>query len=290
MKTHPGLMSISDFSLYCGTTRQALQYYDRINLLKPFQRGSQGYRYYHSLQGHEVRLIHSLQRSGCSLDEVEDILNSPDIDTLESHILEKQKALELELQKVRREQIFLMRFYRFLNWAGRFPLDTPGIYRSNRPMHLCEVVQVESCAPYTYSYYEMVTQYADYCRGHHSVQVYPYVLYVDPDNLWGDRCFSKVLCFPEDMETPAEHAYIAPSGDYLCLRDHPDQGKDIRPAAYEKLFAYMDAHGLRPSGGSLEIPFCIPRGLRKGPHQFSVVFVLPVTHAEAESVSGGGSL
>ena len=72
MKMHKGLMSIGDFAAYSGSTRQAMQYYDHIGLLDPIAVGNQGYRYYHPLQGHEVRLIHSLQECGCSLEETAD--------------------------------------------------------------------------------------------------------------------------------------------------------------------------------------------------------------------------
>jgi DNA-binding transcriptional MerR regulator len=39
-------LSISQFAKFCGTTRQTLQYYDKIGLLRPALTGEQGYRYY----------------------------------------------------------------------------------------------------------------------------------------------------------------------------------------------------------------------------------------------------
>lgn len=280
MKLHKGLMSISDFAAYCGTTRQTMQYYDRIGLLHPLQMGSQGYRYYHPLQGHEVRLIRSLQRSGCSLEEVKDILDSTDIDVLQSRIEEKQRALELELERVRREQVYLNRFYRFLNWSVRIPLDTPILARSRNPMHMEDTVQVEECEPYSASYYDMVMEYAEYCREHHTVQVYPYVLYVDREELTKGLRFSRVLAFPEDLSLPTAQSLAVAPGQYLCMRTYPDQQKDTRPEVYDTLRRYMAENGLRAAGGSFEIPFCIPQGLRRDVHRFAVVFILPVVQAE----------
>ena len=97
MKLHHGLLSISDFAAYCGTTRQTLQYYDRIGLLKPIQLGEQGYRYYHPLQSHEVRMIRSFQGSGSSLEEVKEILNFSSLDALDDWVSLKQEDFAQEL-------------------------------------------------------------------------------------------------------------------------------------------------------------------------------------------------
>ena len=280
-------MSISNFAAYSGSTRQTMQYYDRIGLLRPLQMGGQGYRYYHPLQGHEVRLIHSLQRSGCSLEEIKDILYSPDIDILQERIAEKQKGLELELQRIQREQVFLERFNRFLNWSARIPDNTPVLAHSQNPMHLDDVVQVAECEPFTSSYYNMVMQYAEYCRKNHTVQVYPYVLYVAREELDDGLRFSRILAFPEDLSAPTEHTFTAAPGDYLCVRSYPDPQEPIRRKTYCLLRQFMDEHGLIPAGGSFEIPFCVPYGLRRNNRHFSVLFILPVAPAEGNGEGGG---
>ena len=284
MILHKGLMSISDFAAYCGSTRQTMQYYDRIGLLRPLQTGGQGYRYYHPLQGHEMRLIHSLQRSGCSLEEIKDILNSQDIETLKDRFEEKRAALELEQQRIRREQLYLERFFQFVYWSANLEPNTPALYHFDYFTNLSEVVQVEQCEPFTSNYYDMVLQYAEYCRKNHTVQLYPYALYVDPEELAGGLRFSKVFALTDDTCSGSEHTVTATPGTYLCLRSYPDPRQDIRPGAYETLRRYMDEHGLRSHDGSMEIPFCIPRGLRRGEHHFTVIFILPV---EEETGAGG---
>jgi DNA-binding transcriptional MerR regulator len=52
-------LSISQFAKYCGTTRQTLQYYDKIGLLRPAITGGQGYRYYIQPQSYDIRLINT---------------------------------------------------------------------------------------------------------------------------------------------------------------------------------------------------------------------------------------
>ena len=121
MKLHRGLMSISDFAAYCGTTRQTLQYYDRIGLMEPIKVGEQGYRYYHPLQAHEVRMIRSFQGSGSSLEELREILNSTSIDALQDWITLKQEAMAAEMKRLNREFIYLSRYREFLEIAKHNP-------------------------------------------------------------------------------------------------------------------------------------------------------------------------
>ena len=286
MRLQRGLMSISDFAAYCGSTRQTMQYYDRIGLLQPVKVGDQGYRYYHPLQGHEVRLIHSLQRCGCSLDEVSSILDSPDIDTLKTRMEEKQKVLRQELLRINREQVYLDRVYRFFQWAENLPVYTPTLVHSRKPMYLENVVHTEECGPYTTRYYEMILQYAEYYRQHHAIMVYPYALYVDPQELNGELRFSRVLAFPEDMSSPSENSVTAEPGQYLCLRGYPEYERDTRPEAYEVLHRFLVEHGLRTAAGSFEIPYSIPQGLRRDDHLFSVVLIMRVVPDEKHGVGG----
>ncbi len=286
MKLHRGLMSISDFAAYCGSTRQTMQYYDRIGLLDPLQVTSKGYRYYHPLQGHEFRLIQCLQRSGCSLEEVEDILDSADIEVLQTRLEEKQRVLEQELRRIRREQVYLERFAQFLSWAGKNPLEKPTLFPMGGGMRFYEIPFDAPCAPYSDEYYNAVLHFAEFYRNNSSIQVYPYFLYVSREELFGERRFCKLLCLYEENAEQMERTFITRPGSYLCMRAHPERADDIRNPCYETMFRFMDAHGLEPAGGSVEMPFCIPPGLRKSEYRFSVVFLIPVASKEKE---GGGN-
>ncbi len=67
-------LSISQFAKFCGTTRQTLQYYDKIGLLHPALTGEQGYRYYNQPQSYDFRFITTLKNMGCSLEEIKLII------------------------------------------------------------------------------------------------------------------------------------------------------------------------------------------------------------------------
>jgi DNA-binding transcriptional MerR regulator len=61
-------LTISQFAQICGTTRQTLQYYDKIGLCAPIHRQA-GYRYYDFMQRFDFQLISTLKQSGCTLEE-----------------------------------------------------------------------------------------------------------------------------------------------------------------------------------------------------------------------------
>ena len=290
MKLHHGLLSISDFAAYCGTTRQTLQYYDRIGLLSPIKVGEQGYRYYHPLQGHEYRMIHSFQGSGCSLDEIKQILDSTSIETLKDWVSKKQDMLELELKRIKREQIYLLRFGQFLEWANQYTLDEPSLFTLNRPIRYNAVSFEDPAELYSNHYFDMLLRYSAYCREKGAMQEYPYFFYVSREEMKGKLRFNKILCMPDEENVMSDaHTIIAPRGQYLMLRRHPDQKRkeDSRRAAYETMFRYLEEHGLKPYGGCVEQPLSVPRGLRTEDYHFSVVFIMPVVPADGGE-SGGG--
>lgn len=289
MKLHRGLLSISDFAAYSGSTRQTMQYYDHIGLLDPIKVGSQGYRYYHPLQGHEVRLIRCLQECGCSLDEIKDILSSSSVDLLQAQIAAKQKLLEQELLRIQREQIFLLRFTQFLSWIDSLPMNDPVLYTLNRTIYFREIPFDGPCELYSDHYYEMLLHYAEFCKQNsQSIQQYPYLFYVSPEEMRSSLRLSKIVCIPDDVYAPASRSFAAPEGQYLAIRCCPDNRnrEDHRKDIYGVLFRYMDEHDLVPRDGSVELPFFIPPNLRKGDYRFEVVFILPVASAEGKTEGG----
>ncbi|MBO4677237.1 MAG: MerR family transcriptional regulator [Oscillospiraceae bacterium] len=290
MKMHKGLMSIGDFAAYCGSTRQTMQYYDHIGLLDPIVVGNQGYRYYHPLQGHEVRLIHSLQECGCSLEEIRDILTTSSVDQMQARIMARQEQLELELQRIKREQIYLERFSQFLSWASTRTIDVPELHTLNQTLYFREILFEDPCELYSDYYYQMILRYVEFCKSNKmAIQQYPYLFYVSPEELKEELRLSKIICIPEDVSTPSSHPMIAPSGQYLTMRCHPEgqNREDQRKAAYRALFRYMEEHGLVPLGGSAELPYCIPPGLRPDPYRFEVILIMPVAPVKDNSDGGG---
>ena len=65
-----GIFTIKEFADYSRTTTETLRHYDRIGLLKPVERATNGYRYYAPAQLELVNVIRTFQELGLSLDEI----------------------------------------------------------------------------------------------------------------------------------------------------------------------------------------------------------------------------
>ena len=65
-----GFFTISEFAKFSRMTCETLRHYDRIGLLSPEARGENNYRYYATAQLAVVNVIHTLQESGMTLDEI----------------------------------------------------------------------------------------------------------------------------------------------------------------------------------------------------------------------------
>ena len=284
-----GLLSISEFAAYCGSTRQTMQYYDRIGLLRPMRVGEQGYRYYHPLQGHEFRMIHTLRTSGCSLNEIEEILGSRSIEALQAKLREKREALELELENIRRQQHYLARTEFFLTWMEHSSDCVPRIRRIQRPMHFRCVPFSAPTELYSDHYYEILMQYARQGTNGGDIQQYPYMFYVEQEELRGQRRFSKMLCLPENMEGPPRDTdYVLRDGLYLRMLYYPQRVNHTRKAAYEQMLELLEQENMEPRDGCLEMPFCIPEGLRQNEeYPFTVLYIMPIAPKGGKEAQDG---
>lgn len=89
-----------------GVSRRTLQFYDEIGLLKPARVSSNGYRIYGSAEIDMLQQILIYRELGVPLDEIRNIINSPDFDraaALRSHLsaLCEQKAkIEILIENV----------------------------------------------------------------------------------------------------------------------------------------------------------------------------------------------
>ncbi|MGL4847336.1 MAG: MerR family transcriptional regulator [Clostridium sp.] len=82
-----------------GITVRTLQYYDKVDLLKPSYKNDKGYRFYISDDIHELRKIISLKFLGFSIDEIRKILESDSKENIE-RLKEKKRDLEHEIKKL----------------------------------------------------------------------------------------------------------------------------------------------------------------------------------------------
>ncbi len=81
--------TIGEVSKIMGISTQTLRYYSSIDLLKPaYINPDTGYRYYTEEQFHFIDRIKYLQKLGMSLDQIREVLDTNDIQSLIGHLNE----------------------------------------------------------------------------------------------------------------------------------------------------------------------------------------------------------
>ncbi len=88
------LYKIKEVSNMAGVTVRTLHHYDAINLLKPCYISDSGYRFYGNEELEKLQQILFFRELDFSLDEIKNILNSPDFD--KAHCLGVHRQLLIE--------------------------------------------------------------------------------------------------------------------------------------------------------------------------------------------------
>lgn len=91
------MLKIGEFSKLTGISIQTLRYYDAIDLLKPAEIDLfTGYRYYKEDQMEKLKMIHTLQSVGFTLEEIKTNWNHFTNDIMEN----KKKELESKRENI----------------------------------------------------------------------------------------------------------------------------------------------------------------------------------------------
>ena len=86
------MLPIGIFSKFCNVTTKTLRYYDEIGLLKPvYINNENGYRYYNTEQLVTVLVIKKLKLYGFSLEEISEIMKTPDDNDLFLFYMKKKQ-------------------------------------------------------------------------------------------------------------------------------------------------------------------------------------------------------
>lgn len=97
-------MTIKEFARLCGCNPQTLRYYDRMNLLKPFNVDKwSGYRFYDDKQALTFVKIKNLQIAGFTIAEIRELLDAENSVVFEA-FTKKIEEQEARLQKIKNMQ------------------------------------------------------------------------------------------------------------------------------------------------------------------------------------------
>ena len=90
---------ISEFAHLAGVTVRTLQYYDRINLLKPSQTTNAGHRLYQRADLLRLQQILTLKWMGFQLDQIKELLDSPTYD-LHTALHMQKSAIDSQIARL----------------------------------------------------------------------------------------------------------------------------------------------------------------------------------------------
>ena len=120
------MYSIGKLARKFSLSRSTLLYYDRLGLLKPVHRLSNGYREYSEREVERLRQICTFRRAGIPLREIRKLLSAPGdgrADALQHQLLE----LADQMQQIRSQQLLIVELLqKQVSLGGREPLTKDG--------------------------------------------------------------------------------------------------------------------------------------------------------------------
>lgn len=100
--------TIKKLATLAGVTTRTLRYYDEVGILKPARINSSGYRIYEKSEVNRLQQILFYRELGVGLDEIKEILSSPDFNetnALKDHyekLLERRQQLDILISNVQK--------------------------------------------------------------------------------------------------------------------------------------------------------------------------------------------
>lgn len=225
-----------------GISKQTLQYYDRIDLLKPREIGETNqYRYYTLDQFEELEVILSLKELGMKLQEIKRYLKNSSINERMKQLESQETAIRERIGQLERTGSRLKSIMSSLKTSMSITPFEMGIKRLNK-----RYIRVEPVQP-PFEWYDLEIAIKKIITG--SKQ--------GADMLWSDfmvfveiggneqEIFKKVALelnhiSPESIPG-GEYAYLYHKGSYERLA-----------ASWSRLFEYIDNSGFQVAGEAIE--------------------------------------
>lgn len=98
------MITISTLARQSGLSRTALLYYDRLGLLKPFQRSRSGYRLYSSAEVNRLEQICFYRKMGIPLSEMKELLDCSGANAPSEILQRRLRILDREIAHLRKQQ------------------------------------------------------------------------------------------------------------------------------------------------------------------------------------------
>ena len=274
-----------EFARLCHTTKETLRHYERMGVLSPAVRASNGYRLYSLMQIADFSLVSALRGAGLTLAEVRDFLGDPGSPRLRRVLVERIGALEQERRAIEAKQrvleASLAQTDHLAEWLGEDAERTREGYRWR--VRACEEEYfVESAIPYAEDregdFLEAAAEHMRYCEEQGWGGGFQEAYRIDAAHV-AAGLYAEGFCAEARVPVPVDspRLRVKPAGTYLQLLNRIDlaavagaasdgpaspvegggAGADEEPnplfAAYDALRALADERGWRLAGDLYDV-------------------------------------
>ncbi|MNB72919.1 HTH-type transcriptional activator mta [compost metagenome] len=242
------LFTTSEMARTCGVTKHTLFHYDEIGLLKPEFVNAKGYRYYSLKQCYTLEMISVLKKAGSSLKEIKDFLDNQNTDRFVSLIRQKQRELELELNRMQRIQSFLDGALQMTENAQKAPRNTPVIEEQQTAYFITTPVGPGIS---DHEYARKYSEHRMYCEEHLIMHELPYWSIVDQQQLQSEMYHPSHIASRLSAPAKGDNILMKPHGLYAVM-DHKGSYETLEHT-YVALKAFIQSEGLAVCGAAYEM-------------------------------------
>ena len=244
------LYSIGEFATLCNTTKDTLHHYSQIGLLEPAGIAENGYRQYTMREFFLFNMIRTLRSNGCSLDEIQTIMNSGDsqqyINLLEMHKQEYMKK-KMELK----ESIYMLdHCIRFMKRTTSIPSGVPIVTIETEPIYLYATHATRPVYYHDASFKELMFHHLASTANQKHIIKYPLGGIIKKEDFMNDNYSFDCLVSRSTKECSEKHSLTLHIGKYLTYL-YQSKNDDVEKA-HVFLRQYIIDHKLEVCGDIFE--------------------------------------
>lgn len=243
--------SIGEFATLCNTTKDTLHHYNQIGLLKPAGIAENGYRQYTIQEFFLFSIIRTLRSNGCSLDEIQTLLESGDtnqyIKFFEAH---KQEYIKKDAE-LKQSIHILDHCIRFMKRSVSLPSGVPMVTIETEPIYLYVTPSVEPVTHYHSEFKQLMFHHLVAMSDNPEVIKYPVGGIMKKEDFVKENYSLSCLVSRSTTELYGEHAKTLHLGKCLSYL-HQSEKNDIENA-YQILQDYIEEHELEVCGDIFEL-------------------------------------
>ncbi len=249
MEKKSKLLTIGQFASLHGINKKTLMWYDEIGLFHPAAiHPENGYRYYSYYQSSILETILMLRELNVSIDEIRAFMENRSAASLEQLLCEKMEDLDHEMAHLK--AIRKTMSYHRQNMRTLLTMDLSEISMIEKKERCLVTVEINRDTPFDKQVEMIIDETKKYqLRRLHDAS---YGTMIAAKSLYhGDFEDYSKLFIEIPFPIKKEGLHIQPSGKYV--RAFYQESGGNAAFCYQRIFEYMEVHGLAASGFSYEI-------------------------------------